>query len=204
MRKIIYLLLLSVCLAACVSLPQGRECSANKQAVSFFAHEEKLLAFRFQAHWKAYQLDGILQLKQLEKDHYEALVFSAAGGYRLLKATIGPKNIEYQFYVASADRAVLRAKLTRLFRSLLAVGNGPLQCRKNQSSQTASYGDKKIGKYIYSAGDPLPAQLIYTKGWTHGYLIFQKYNMETYKLPIELIYREGGVQIELFLVSVKK
>lgn len=205
MKKIISLILLSMCLAACASLQQGRDCPTDIRPIAFFTQEEKLLGFAFRAQWKDYQLVGILQLKQLAKDQYEALIFSAVGGYRLLKATIGPENIEYHFYVEDADRAVLRNKLNRLFQALLVRPQGALTCKQTQSFQKGFYNGKSIGKYVYYAGEKIPSQFVYTKGWTNSTLAFQKYSsIENLDFPVELVYQDQGIQIELFLVSVKK
>ncbi len=204
MRKFFLLYITIIFLCACASLPKTEQtdCLDGLVRPSFFAQEE-LAAFRFTVQAHNYGLDGILQIKKQAPQQYEVTVFTAAGGYRLLQASVSREKVEYSFVAAVLDRSAVRAKTARFLKLLLIPSVCEAKCRVNSDVRKV-YCKHSSYTYKYPASQRYPAEVSVSKGWGRARLTFNQYMpYGAGELPSLLHYQDGAVALDLALLRLK-
>ncbi len=204
MKKFLFAGICLLGLGACASVPVQKNCADTKIMPSLFAEGKTLAAFYMQASRKQYGLDGVLAIKKLGANRYEINAFSAAGGYRLLQAIVTPDKTQYQFLIKPADRAVVRAKLQRIWNLLLFQPEEMSRCQQQDGKTYLTYAKPFARQYVYQERNRYPEQVI-SKTFLHrSVLSFNQYQqIENEQVPQQLTYQEGGVTVALQLIRLK-
>lgn len=205
MRKIIGLLLCAVCLGACASVPRQPSCGTGLLRPAFFAGGEQVAAFRVAAAAHGYGFDGILQIKKTEAETYEVTLFSAAGGYRLLRAEATAQGVQYAFVAPALSRRALRHKAERLLQLLLFAPDTFTGCRQQKGRTVLTYKGRFTARYEYDKGQRVAAAVSYQKFLASARLQLGGYEVyETGAVPQQLYFQDGAATAELVLLTHKK
>ena len=203
MKKILFLLTGFLLLGACASVPV-QSCGENLVRPYFFERGEKLAAFRMILSAGEQEIEGILQIKKTADETYDVTIFSTAGAYRLLQATLTREEMQYSFLVPGADRAAVRVRTERFLNLLLFPSKSTGSCKIKSNRMRVQYKHAPM-VYTYEAGDNYPEELTGPKSFGKVHLRFEDYQeYEEELLPHRLYYKDGKVQVDLTLLRLKK
>lgn len=204
MKKFLFAGICLLGLGACASIPVQKNCAETKIMPSLFAEGKTLVAFYMQASRKQYGLDGVLEIKKLGANQYEINAFSAAGGYRLLQAIVTPDKTQYQFLIKQADKAVVRAKLQRMWTLLLFQPESMSRCQRKEMKTYISYQAPFARKYIYEDKNSYPEQVLSSALFNRTTLFFKHYQtVAQEQVPDVLEYQDGAITVQLQLIRLK-
>ena len=201
--KKLTVLVFSIFLSACSTLGVKQSCLKEElKTVSYFEEGQKLVAFRFAAQAKGYQLDGILQVKKTAQEHFEITAYAVAGGVRLMTAQVSRAGTEFTYVLPLADHAVVRGKVETFLTALLFPPQRVKSCREENGEKAVSV---EGGNYRYYTGKMYPYSLTYKKMLGSATLSYdQSAPYEHGQVPHYLQYQDGGVEAELVMISLKK
>jgi hypothetical protein len=203
MKKILFLCVSLLCLGACASVPR-QSCSENLARPYFFTQGEKIAAFRINLMVGAQQVDGILQIKKTGDEKYDATLFSTAGAYRLLQATLTREGTQYTFLIPAIDRSAVHIRTERFLSLLLFPSKTRGSCKIKTDGVQVNYKHAPMS-YVYESDKNYPHELIGPKSFGRVYLTFADYQpYEGGQLPHKLHYKDGKVQADLTLLRLKK
>lgn len=192
--------------SACASVGPKNACGAGDKFIpSYFAHGERVAAFRVSGAAYGRQMDGILQIKKTGDEAYDVAVFALAGGIKLMQAVITPRGTEYSYIIKQADSSVVRAKAERLLNLILFAPQGPVSCKEKDGTLWLRY--KKDGgvRYSYASGRPWPETAVLSKALGSAKLTYGQYApYEIGEMPHYLFYEDGVLEAELILLTLKK
>ena len=195
-------------LSACGgNLRRGGCSGADLRVPSYFSAGEKLAAFKIGAEAYGSRLDGVLQIKKLDEDSFDVTLFAAAGGYKLVQAVVTREGTAYSFLPKMADSAIARAKADAFLRVLLfpPVSSARKNCRVKDGLDIVTYKDDVTRRYAYVEGGSLPQYVTYQKTLGSARLNFDQYApYEEGEIPHYLFYRDGKLEAELTLLTLKK
>ena len=193
-------------LGGCASLGLKTSCDGRTLArPSFFDRGQRLAAFKITLSARGNVLDGILQIKKMSEDTYEAVLFAAAGGYKLMQAAVTCRGADFIFITPPADKAVVRAKADSFLTLLLFPPDVYKSCREKDGLRSVTYERNGAVHYEYEAGGEYPRALTYRKTFGTARMNFGQYApYEDGALPHYTYYQDGSVEAELILLSMKK
>ncbi len=206
MKKIWILCFLCTFLGACSGVSIRPSCDGRDlQKPSYFAHGEKLAAFRLLATARGYGMEGILQVKKIAEDSFDVTLFAVAGGYLLMQAVVTKEGAAFSYIPKEADSAIARAKAETFLKILLFPPMGASKCREKENVRIVTYKDGGTLRYEYEGAQSYPQSLAYKKTFGSAHLNFAQYApYEAGELPHLLYYEDGAVEAELILLSIKK
>ena len=203
MKKLLFLCAGLLCLGACASVPVG-SCGENLARPYFFEQGEKIAAFRMLLSAGEQNIEGILQIKKTADEKYEVTIFSTAGAYRLLQATLTRDGAQYSFLIPAIDRSAVRIKAERFLSLLLFPSQTRGSCKIKADKWQVNYKHAPM-TYLYETDQTYPAELIGPKSLGRVYLTFTDYQpYESGQLPHKLHYRDGKIRVDLTLLRLKK
>ena len=203
MKRILYFLFIVLFASGCASLPK-QSCEVGLMRPYFFEQGEKLAAFRMILSAGSMEIEGILQIKKTDVEQYDITIFSTAGAYRMLQATLTREGAQYSFLVPSADRSAVRIKAERFLSLLLFPAQSAGSCKVKNEGVRVHYKHAPM-MYEYEKGAKYPEELIGPKFLGKVHLTFEDYKpYEDGQLPHQLHYRDGKVKVDLTLLRLKK
>lgn len=208
MKKCGILLAVILLLSACGgNVRRGGCAGADFRVPSYFAAGQKLAAFKISAQAYGNRLDGILQIKKMDEDSFDVTLFAAAGGYKLVQAVVTPEGTAYSFLPKMADSAAARAKADAFLRVLLfpPASSARKTCRMKDGLNIVTYKDAVTRRYAYAEPGSAPQYVTYKKTLGSARLNFDQYApYEEGEIPHYLFYRDGKLEAELALLTLKK
>jgi len=209
MRKQILTFSLALLLAACGvhSAKQIPPQALEYKKVNFFAAGHKQIAFKAVGSMDGNALEGVLQVKKIGEDDFEVLLMTS-GAYRVLHATVSEEGIAYRYLFKDVDNAFVRARITQ-FLNLLLLDIGTYERISTAKTQTTITYKNQFAKtklhYRTGAVYPYAAQSIVTLNTAD--LAYDQYAPSSAQSDVEvphlLVYRDGGVTLELSLISLR-
>ncbi len=192
--------------AGCASWGLKPSCdTARLQWPSFFAQEQVLVAFKVEIEAGNNVLDGILQIKKLHPETYQAVLFSVVGGYKLMQAQVTPQGVSFDFIAPQADKTPVRTKASRFLLLLLFPPHQYQNCRESGGVRTVAYGGEGGGYYQYVADAVYPQTLTYRGTFGTAHMSFNRYvSYKAGAVPQQISYSDGAVQAEMVLFRMKE
>lgn len=195
-------------LSACGGNMRSSGCAgADFRAPSYFSAGQKLAAFKMSAEAYGNRLEGILQIKKLDEGSFDVTLFAVAGGYKLVQAVVTGEGTAYSFLPEMADSAAARAKADAFLRVLLfpPASSARKSCRAKDGLNIVTYKDAVTRRYAYAGGGSRPQYVTYKKTLGSAQLNFDQYApYEEGEIPHYLFYRDGKLEAELTLLTLKK
>ena len=150
------------------------------------------------------EIEGILQIKKTAEETYEVTMFSTAGAYRFLQATLTREGANYNFLVPGADHSAVRVKVERFLGLLLFPSQTMGSCKTKSQRVRVNYKHAPM-TYTYNIGKIYPDELTGPKSFGHVHLRFEDYQpYEDGQLPHKLYYEDGRIRADLVLLRIKK
>lgn len=178
----------------------GREWSRP----SFFDQGQYLAAFKTVLQARSEVLEGILQIKQTAPDTYDAVLFAAAGGYKLMQAQVTPRGAEFFFLAVGADRALVREKAASFLTLLVFPPSDYQTCREKEATRIVTYGPSPAAHYMYLPNQRYPASASIRKTFGTVHMSFEEYRpYGQAMIPHKISYEDGTLQADLLLIALK-
>ncbi len=193
-------------LGGCASWSLQALCDGKNLArPSFFSQGQTLAAFKVVLTAGKNSLEGILQIKKTGEEVYEAVLFSAAGGYKLMQAQVTPRGTDFLYMAPPADNAVTRMKADSFLTFFLLPPNVYKTCRVKDGLRRVAYEKNGAVYYEYAAGAEYPSSALYRKKFGSVRMNLAQYApYEEDYIPHYIYYQDGAVEAELILLTLKK
>ena len=196
-------------LAACATVPMKQIPPEvrNHKKVTFFEGDKTLAAFKAVGRMDDFELAGVLRLQKIGPEDFDVKVITG-GSYRVLHANVTPEGIAYLYLFPEADTSLVRGRINQLL-NLLVSDVGPYQrIRQKGNEITITYNGKDAKTRLLYQQDqtyPFAAQTITMLNTAD--LFYREYapaDAESeWQVPHELIYKDGKIELELTLLSLK-
>lgn len=206
MKRVFLLLVWLFFMGGCAGLELKNFCDAQHlQRPSFFERGEYLAAFRVALHAKGSELQTLLQIKKTDENTYQAVLFVAAGGYKLLQALVTEQNVTFEYIAKPADAALVREKAASFLTLLLFPPSAYKSCREKDGRRTVTYGGAFEVQYLYLPGQVYPRSVTYRKKFGTVRMNFAEYTAQAVgAVPQYVYYEDGSAQADLVLLTLKK
>jgi len=200
---------LAVFLCACAG-GQLRQIPPQVRAghkVNFFAAGHTQAAFKVDGRMDGSGLEGVLIAKKIGDEDFEVSVMTS-GAYRVLQATVTPAGIAYRHLFPDADTSVIRGRINQ-FLSLLLLPPGDYQrYRISSGVQTVTYKNKTAKvQLFYHTNETYPYAAKTVTLLNTADLFYNEYapadDTGLIRVPHELVYQDGNIEITLTLISLK-
>lgn len=206
MKKFSVIFAVLFLLSGCSSLGIKSFCDGQSLArPSFFDQGEYLAAFKMTLQARGQMLESLLQIKKTAAEEYEAVLYAAAGGYKLMQARINKDGVKFVFITPQADVPIVREKAESFLTLLLFPPEHYKHCRDKDGTRTVTYGGGLQVHYQYLPGQEYPRGLTYRKKFGTARLNFGQYTpYEQGLVPHYLYYSDGSAEADLILLTLKK
>lgn len=204
-NRFIVLLAVLGLLGGCASLGLNTSCDGRDwPRPSYFDQGQHLAAFKTVLQARSEVLEGILQIKQIASDTYDAVLFAAAGGYKLMQAQVTPQGAEFLFLTEVADRALVREKAASFLTLLLFPPSSYQTCREQETARVVTCGSSPAAHYMYLPNQRYPASASIRKTFGTVHMSFEEYRpYGQAMIPYKISYKDGALQADLLLIALK-
>ncbi len=204
MKRFLFVLAVLVFLGGCAGLELKNYCDGQSlPRPSFFERGEYLAAFRVTLHAKGSELQTLLQIKKTDPNTYQAILFAAAGGYKLMQASVTEDKVTFDYVTEPANVALVREKAASFLTLLLFPPSVYKSCREKDGQRTVTYGEKSAVHYVYLPGQAYPRSVTQRKKFGTARLNFAEY-MPAAAVPQYIYYEDGSAEADLVLLTLKK
>ena len=181
MHKLILTFSLAVLLSACATLhrtPVITDVNYYRQPDFFAGYAQG--SFEVKGTFEDLAMEGVLIVKKLGPSDYEVHLLSG-GLFQVMKATVTPEGIAWQYLFKDVDNALVRGRITQLLDLLLM----PKRCKKAAA---------KNGEAVVTCDGIRAKDLEYTE-YTDAFA-------ESGPLPRYMTYRDGKITLYLTLFKL--
>lgn len=208
MRKKLSVFLSLCLLAACssVGVKQVPSAARGHKRVDFFSGGQTQAAFKVTVQLNDGYLQGVLRVKKVGAEDYDVLLLGE-GAYKYMEALVSPAGVAYRQLFKDADTSVGRARIGQFLRLLLAEPGAFAGYRSKDGFDTLTYTNKdgKV-RLKYPAGGEYPSLAVSSTLLNTAELAYDEYTpygTNGEEVPHVLVYRDGGVTLDMELISVK-
>ena len=200
---------LAVLLAACAGgrVKQIPADVRDYKRVDFFTQGRTQVAFKVTGQMNEDYMEGVLRIKKIGEQDFDVVLMTSAA-YRLLHAIVSPEGVAYRYVFKEADTAPARARVSQ-FLNLLVSDPGFYKSRRiKDDTVTITYqGRDAKEKFFYRKGEFYPYAAQSAVLLNTGDLSYEEYAPfdadGTEEVPHMLIYKDGGVTLDLTLISLR-
>ena len=207
MHKLILTFSLAVLLSACATLhktPVITDVNYYRQPDFFAGYTQG--SFEVKGTFEDLALEGVLIVKKLGPNDYEANLLSG-GLFQVMKATVTPEGIAWQYLFKDVDNALVRGRITQLLDLLLM----PKRCKKadakNGEAVLTCDGVRAKERFYYAGNEPDPVRAQTVTLLNTADLEYTQYTdafAESGRLPGRMIYRDGKITLYLTLFKMAR
>ncbi len=196
-------------LCACATTPRQTASVPEDlvKPVDFFTAGKTQAGFKITGKMDDMVTDGVLTVKQLDKDAYSAVLLMG-GLYRVLDVQISPDAVTYYYLFKEVDNTLVRARITQLLDLLFIPPVRYLGSNTKKGQVQVRYKGpraKEIFVYEKEARYPHVARTVTTLNTAElSYRDYMPISADGDTLiPHELEYKDGKITLELQLISLR-
>lgn len=196
-------------LMACTSMPVKQippQVRGHKK-VDFFAGQKTVAAFKVVGRMNDLELEGVLRIQKIGPEDFEIKVLTGSS-YRMLQAQVTPEGIAYIYLFPEVDTSLVRGRINQLLRLLVSDPGVYQRMHIKGDVLTVTYeSDDAKTRLLYQSDEvyPFAAQTVTLLNTAD--LFYREYTPADaegeQQLPHELIYKDGKIELELTLISLK-
>ena len=177
------------------------------QRVNFFAGGQTVAAFKAVGRMNDFELEGVLRIQKIGEEDFDIKVLSG-GSYRVLHANVTPQGIAYLYLFPEADTGLARGRINQLLNLLVSDPGAYQNVRLKGKELTVTYEGKDAKtRLLYQTDQVYPYAAKTITLLNTADLFYSQYAPANaqgdVQVPHELIYKDGNIELELALISLK-
>ena len=205
MHKLILTFSLAVLLSACATLhrtPVITDVNYYRQPDFFAGYAQG--SFEVKGTFEDLAMEGVLIVKKLGPSDYEVHLLSG-GLFQVMKATVTPEGIAWQYLFKDVDNALVRGRITQLLDLLLMPKRCKKAAAKNGEAVVTCDGIRAKERFYYAGNERYPVRAQTVTVLNTADLEYTEYTdafAESGPLPRYMTYRDGKITLYLTLFKL--
>ena len=177
------------------------------QKVNFFAGGQRVAAFKAVGRMDDFELEGVLRIQKIGEEDFDVKVLTG-GSYRVLHANVTPEGIAYLYLFPEADTALIRGRINQLLNLLVSNPGEYKNIHHKGSDLIVTYENKNAKtRFSYRTDQIYPSAAQTITLLNTADLFYSQYAPADaegdVQVPHKLIYKDGKIELELTLISLK-